>query len=118
YVRRRYSVLIRHRGSVSPVDDRYDLNMSTRNHALSPAISAAMAHAVHLTSGRLTNSPICLRLLVKMTSGTTAKLNCNERITWLRISSFSVPRAPFSHTTMIVGTIASPRVISRRSQGE
>ena len=66
----------------------------------------AVVQARAFSQGALTNSPIFCGSLVKRTSGTTAKLSCKERITWLRMSSFSVPCSPLTATTMMVGMMA------------
>jgi len=62
-----------------------------QKHTFSAAITAAVNHASPCSQRPFVNSPILLRLPVNMTRGTTAKLNWKERITWLRMRSFSFP---------------------------
>ena len=64
-----------------------------------------------------TSAPIFRLSAVNITSGTTAKGSCRLRITCVRIRSCAVPLSPYQIVTAAAGTIAMPRVISRRSQG-
>src|SRR5512134_3057117 len=95
----------------------HSLKVWTRSQTLSDAITTATTYASHRSQEGLLNSPIFLRSDVNWTRGTTAKDSCSDRITWLRIRSFAVPLAPKKIAVSAAGTMATARVISRRSQG-
>ena len=42
----------------------------------------------------LTNLPIFALFPVKLTNGMTAKLNCSDKITWLKTNKSAVPFSP------------------------
>jgi hypothetical protein len=62
----------------------------TSSFKFNPTITAAMVHAAHLNQVGLTKLPFLARLLVKLTSGITAKGSCIDSTTWLSTSSLAV----------------------------
>ena len=77
----------------------------------------ATLHASSFTHNGFANTPILCGSLVNATSGNTANGSCRLSTTWLRMMSGPVPRSPYIATTMIAGTMAMRRVMSRRSHG-
>src|SRR5262249_25947782 len=73
--------------------DRH-LNDATRSQRLSPAMSIAAAHASTMSHGVLTTSPICPRLDVNCTSGTTENESCRLSTPWLSTSKLAAPCSP------------------------
>jgi len=84
---------------------------------LSPMMIAATRIARAMTQGGLTNSPMRRRSLVNRMSGTTAKASWRLSTTWESTSSSSTACSPRTAITTAAGMIASPRLMSRRSQG-
>ena len=74
-------------------------------------------HAEIFSQFLLTNTPIFSLSLVNITSGTTAKLSCMERITWLNSKSSDVPFSPYKMETISAGITAINLVMSLRNQG-
>lgn len=68
-----------------------------------------------LTQGGLTNPPILVRSPVKRINGHTAKPSCMLNTTWLAMSSRVVCPSPQMAMMATAGTMAMPRVTSRRS---
>ena len=77
----------------------------------------AVSQAKILIHAGLTNSPILRRSPVKRIKGITANASCRLNTTWLMMSSFAVPLSPYIAVTITAGTMAMPRVMSRRSHG-
>ena len=77
----------------------------------------AISQAMVFSKIELANFPIFALSLVNITSGTTAKLNCMERITWLKTKRSAVPFSPYNIVTIKAGMTAINRVINLRNQG-
>src|ERR1700681_3786296 len=84
---------------------------------LSAAMVTATAYASTLSQAGFASSPILSLSDVNATRGNTANESCMLNITWLSTSSFAVPPSPYINATTTAGTIAIPRVRSRRRHG-
>lgn len=67
--------------------------------------------------GLFTNSPIFALSLVNITKGTTAKLNCIDKMTWLKTNNSVVPFSPYRIATINAGTTAISLVINLLNHG-
>lgn len=91
--------------------------VSTNSLTLSPTIIAATTQD-RIVHGRvMAKVPTFLRSDTNSISGIIANGSCIDRTTWLRIRSCPVPCESQSAVITNTGTIAMPRVSSRRAQG-
>ena len=68
--------------------------LHTSSHTFSPAIRTATGQASQRIHRGATDFPIFFASPVNITSGNTANGSCRLRMTWLRMSSWPVPRSP------------------------
>ena len=76
-----------------------------------------MIQTLIFIKGLFTNSPILALSLVNITNGTTAKLNCIDKITWLKTNNSVVPFSPYNMVTIRAGITAINLVIKRLNHG-
>ena len=92
-------------------------NESNTNFTFSTTINPAVVQPRTLIQSGFANRPIFRLSLVNRISGITAKLSCNERITWLQSRRSVVFPSPNIAITKTAGVIAIKRVVNRRNQG-